>query len=45
MWHAVETAIFDLVANGDLVERTNRKYIVGYVCKALNDGSEKSQKI
>ncbi|MGC2656764.1 MAG: RHS repeat-associated core domain-containing protein [Bryobacteraceae bacterium] len=35
IWTSLETAISDLVANGDLVEQTNRKYIVGYLCKVL----------
>ncbi len=40
MWAAIERGIIDLVANGDLVESTNRKYIVGYLCKILEEGSE-----
>ena len=31
IWTSLETAISDLVANGDLVEQTNRKYIVGVI--------------
>jgi hypothetical protein len=42
MWTSVETALSDLVANGDLVEQTNRKYIVGYFCKVLAAAPEKS---
>jgi len=35
MWHFVETALTDLVANGDLKEQTNRKYIIGHFCKVI----------
>lgn len=42
MWTSVETALTDLVANGDLVEQTNRKYIVGYFCKVLAGAAEES---
>ena len=41
MWASVDTALTDLVANGDLVEQTNRKYIVGYFCKLLATAAEK----
>jgi len=34
-WKIVEHAINDLVENGDLIERTNRRYVVGYICKLL----------
>jgi hypothetical protein len=37
LWAAVESAIRDLVANADIVEQTNRNYIVGYLCKVLTD--------
>jgi hypothetical protein len=36
MWASVEQALAALVTNGDLVEKTNRKYIVGYFCKVLS---------
>lgn len=42
MWTAIESGVIDLVTNGDLVERTNRKYIVGYLCKVLKESSENS---
>jgi Pentapeptide repeats (9 copies) len=35
LWAAVESAIKDLVSNNDLVERTARPYIVGYLCQKL----------
>lgn len=37
IWTSVENALMALVANGDLVEQTNRKYIVGYFCKVLSE--------
>jgi hypothetical protein len=36
MWASVERALAELVTNGDLVEQTNRKYIVGYFCEVLS---------
>lgn len=36
-WEVVERAVNALVENGDLIEQTNRKYIVGYICKLLDD--------
>lgn len=41
MWTAIESGVIDLVNNGDLIERTNRKYIIGYLCKVLTEGSAK----
>jgi hypothetical protein len=35
VWKVVEKAINDLVDNKDLVEKTPRDYIVGYMCKKL----------
>ena len=40
-WSILNAALDELVKNGDLVEQTNRDYIVGYLCKAL---AEKGQK-
>jgi hypothetical protein len=37
LWHVVEQAISDLVENTDIQETTDRKYIVGYLCKSLSD--------
>ncbi len=34
-WIAVESAIDDLVKNSDLVERTAREYVVGYLCRKI----------
>jgi hypothetical protein len=33
---AAEKGISDLVANRDIIAETNRQYIVGYICKAVN---------
>jgi hypothetical protein len=37
-WTLVEEAIDKLVLNGDLVEKTNRNYITGYLCQILHNG-------
>lgn len=37
-WKLLSGAIEDLVKNSDLIERTNRAYIVGYLCKILDEG-------
>ncbi len=35
LWNVVDKAIGDLVENTDIEEKADRKYIVGYLCKAL----------
>jgi hypothetical protein len=35
LWRVVEQTIKDIVENDDLVEKTRRDYIVGYICKKL----------
>jgi hypothetical protein len=35
LWKAVNKGISDLVENQDLNEKTQREYIVGYLCKVL----------
>jgi hypothetical protein len=35
VWLNVEKAIHDLVENRDIVETTSRDYIVGYICKQM----------
>ncbi len=40
MWNIVNAGIDDLVKNGDLIEQTNRNYIVGYLCKVLLTNSK-----
>ena len=34
-WRVIDKAIDDLVGNDDIEERTNRAYIVGYLCHML----------
>ncbi len=41
LWKAVEKGIADLVENRDIVEKTPRAYIVGYICKAVSRGKVK----
>jgi len=36
-WVVVENAIEDLVKNGDLVEKTDRRLLVGLLVKRLED--------
>jgi len=36
-WRVLDAAITALVKNHDVVEQTDRKYIVGLLCKALAD--------
>jgi hypothetical protein len=35
VWEVVDRAINNLVDNKDIVETTQRDYIVGYICKKL----------
>lgn len=37
LWNVVSQAITDLVGNTDIEEKTDRKYIVGYLCKVLSE--------
>lgn len=37
VWKVLDQGIQDLAANGDLDEKTERKYIVGYLAKLLLD--------
>jgi hypothetical protein len=37
VWKIVDKAINDLVVNNDLAEKTRRDYIVGYLCKNLQE--------
>jgi hypothetical protein len=36
-WVVIENAIESLVKNGDLVEKTHRRYLVGLLVKSLED--------
>jgi len=42
VWKVVEEAISDLVYNHDVIENTQRDYIVGYICQKLQELKEKS---
>ena len=35
LWKIVDKAVSDLVENSDIVETTQRNYIVGYLCQSL----------
>lgn len=35
IWNVIEFAVSNLVDNSDLEEKTDREYIVGYLCKTL----------
>jgi hypothetical protein len=35
LWRSIDAAVQALIDNGDLVEHTERGYIVGYICKAV----------
>ncbi len=37
LWAKINQAIEDLVQNGDIRETTHRDYIVGYLCKMIDD--------
>ena len=37
LWSVINQAIEELVDNTDIKETTDRKYIVGYLCKSLFD--------
>ena len=41
LWPLVEKGIADLVENKDLVEKEDRNYIVGYLCKVIVKGLAK----
>jgi hypothetical protein len=43
LWNLVEKAIQDLVDNSDLVEQTSRAYIVGHICKVIEDENKRTQ--
>jgi len=37
LWGVVAKTVADLIENGDIVETTQRDYIVGYICESLYD--------
>jgi hypothetical protein len=38
LWPLIERGLSDLVENKDLVEKEDRNYIVGYLCKVIRAG-------
>jgi len=44
MWIIIEKAIADLVKNGDIIEQTQRKYIIAYITKKVTDSRSKKAK-
>ena len=43
LWEAVKKGIDDLVENNDIEETTRREYIVGYLCKLINESVTKNK--
>lgn len=41
LWEAIERGIADLSKNRDISEVTERKYIVGYLCKVVGRRKER----
>lgn len=37
LWKQLDRGISELVQNGDLIEKTPREYIIGYLCKLVTD--------
>ena len=37
-WENIDKAISQLISNNDLIEKTSRPYIIGYIIKALDKG-------
>jgi hypothetical protein len=42
LWKILNKGIADLVTNEDLKELTDREHVVGYLCKVLSRGMNKS---
>ncbi len=40
VWPLIEKGIDDLVKNKDLIEQTDRSYVVGYLCKVISKGQK-----
>lgn len=43
LWPLIEKGIADLVKNQDLVEKEDRNYIVGYLCKVILKGQKRAK--
>ena len=39
LWDSLAKAVCELVENDDILERTERVYIVGYLCKCVADAT------
>mgnify|MGYP001260950387 CR=1 FL=1 len=37
LWNSIEKIIDELVENQDIIENTPRVYIIGYICKRLDE--------
>jgi hypothetical protein len=40
LWGVVSKAVTELVSNRDLTETTRHEYIVGYICKSIEDAKK-----
>jgi hypothetical protein len=43
LWPLLEKGIAELVQNHDLVEKEDRPYIVGYLCKTIRNAQKKTK--
>ena len=43
LWPLIEKALGEMVENQDLIERTDRNYIIGYLCKTISKGRRKAK--
>ncbi|MEW4212085.1 hypothetical protein Q0O85_26565 [Priestia megaterium] len=43
LWKVIDKGINNLVENKDLEETTSREYIVGYLCKLINEAGIKNK--
>lgn len=43
LWKVIDKGINNLVENNDLEEATSREYIVGYLCKLINETGIKNK--
>ncbi|MFB7142857.1 hypothetical protein ACFCYN_25005 [Gottfriedia sp. NPDC056225] len=41
LWNVISKGIDELVENNDIEETTKREYIVGYLCKLINESENK----
>ena len=35
LWQVISNALDDLIKNQDIKERTNKEYVIGYLCKKI----------